>query len=276
MKCLQTNAHVLNIADPLKEFLVCTNSYKEGLGGVLMQEEHIIFYESKKLNEDEINYVTRDLQLVSIVHDLTMWRHYLLGRIFILMTDHSGLRYMFDQPKLNTRQARWMALLSEFNFEIKHIKEKENKVVDALSISMNVIHLEIVRTCEMNVRERVKSAQEENSFFDTVKSYLEQEPTGLMYEGYQLLNDGLLTYKGRLYILKCDDLKRSMMDELHKIPYIGHHGYQKMITSTRKLFYCPRLKKNIVNYLAKSLECKKVKVEHWHLAVLFQPLPIPE
>ena len=43
------------------------------------------------------------------------------------MTDHCGLRYLFDQPKLNSRQARWMALLSEFDFEIKHIKGKENK-----------------------------------------------------------------------------------------------------------------------------------------------------
>jgi hypothetical protein len=36
---------------------------------------------------------------------------------------------MFDQPKLNARQARWMDLLSEFDFEIKHIKGKENRVV---------------------------------------------------------------------------------------------------------------------------------------------------
>jgi hypothetical protein len=42
----------------------------------------------------------------------------------MLMIDHSGLRYLFDQPKLNARQDRWMDLLSEFDFEIKHIKGK--------------------------------------------------------------------------------------------------------------------------------------------------------
>ena len=40
---------------------------------------------------------------------------------------------MFDQQNLNTRQARWLAFLSKYDFEIKHIKGKENKVVDALS-----------------------------------------------------------------------------------------------------------------------------------------------
>jgi hypothetical protein len=101
-----------------------------------MQEGHVIFYESRKLNEHEINYVIHNLELSSIVHALKMWRNYLLGRRFVLMIDDSGLRYLFDQLKLNARQARWMALLSEFDFEIKHIKGKENRVVDALSISM--------------------------------------------------------------------------------------------------------------------------------------------
>jgi hypothetical protein len=89
-----------------------------------MQEKHVMCYESRKINEHEINYVTHDLELDDIVYDLKMWRHYLVGRIFLFMTDHCGLRYLFDQSKLNVRQARWMALLSEFDFEIKHIKGK--------------------------------------------------------------------------------------------------------------------------------------------------------
>jgi hypothetical protein len=75
-----------------------------------MQVGRVIFYESRKLNEHEINYVTHDLELVAIVHALKMWRHYLLGRIFLLMTYHYGLRHLFDQPKLNVRQARWIDL----------------------------------------------------------------------------------------------------------------------------------------------------------------------
>jgi hypothetical protein len=123
---------MLNIINPKADFLLCTDACKEGPGGVLMQGGSVVYYESQKLNEHEVNYVTHDLELDAIVHALKMWRHYLLGRKIVLMTDHCGLRYLFYQPKLNSRQARWMALLSEFDFEIKHIKGKENKVVDAL------------------------------------------------------------------------------------------------------------------------------------------------
>jgi hypothetical protein len=84
-----------------------------------------------------------------------------------------------------------------------------------------------------------------DAFFKTVTSYLKQELIGLKYEGYKMLNDDLLTYKGILYIPNCEYLKRFIMDELHKRTYIGHHGYHKMITATRKLFYWPRLKKDI-------------------------------
>jgi hypothetical protein len=194
LKHLLTHAPMLKIVDPDNDFLVCTDACKEGLGRVLMQEGSVVCYESRKLNEHEVNYVTHDLELATIVHALKMWRNYLLGRKFVLMTDHCGLWHLFDQPKLNARQARWMDVLSEFDFEIKHIKGKENKVVDALSISMKSIHLAAVSTYETNVRERVRNAQETDAFFETVTSYLEQEPAGLKYEGYQMLDGGLLTY----------------------------------------------------------------------------------
>jgi hypothetical protein len=106
-------------------------------------------------------------------------------------------------------------------------------------------------------------------------SYLKQERAGLEYEGYQMLDEGLLTYRNRLYIPSCDDLKRFIMDKLHKRPYIGHSGYQKMITATRKQFYWPGLKNDIADYLAKCLECQKVKEEHRHPTWLLRPLPIP-
>jgi hypothetical protein len=50
-----------------------------------------------------------------------------------------------------------MDLLSEFDFEIKHIKGKENRVVNALSRSMKVVHLATVSTSESDIKERVKT-----------------------------------------------------------------------------------------------------------------------
>ena len=56
-----------------------------------------------------------------------------MGKRFELRIDHNGMKYLFDQPNLNARQSRWLEFLSEYDFDIKHIKGKENKVADALS-----------------------------------------------------------------------------------------------------------------------------------------------
>ena len=56
-----------------------------------------------------------------------------MGRKFLLKTDNMSLEYLFEQLDLNARQARWFAFLSEYHFELKHIKGKENNIVDALT-----------------------------------------------------------------------------------------------------------------------------------------------
>ena len=66
-----------------------------------MQEGQVVCNESQKLHEHEKNYPTHDLELAMIIHALKMWRHYLLGRRFVLMSDHIGLGYLFDQPNMN-------------------------------------------------------------------------------------------------------------------------------------------------------------------------------
>jgi len=57
------------------------------------------------------------------------------------MSDHNGIRYVFNQPSLNAWQSRWLATLNEFDFEIKCIKGKENRVADALSRIVHVNHI---------------------------------------------------------------------------------------------------------------------------------------
>jgi hypothetical protein len=101
---LLTSSPLLNIDDPNESFLVCIDACKEGLGGFLTQNGHAIGYESIKLKEHERNYTKHDLELVSIVHTLRMWRNYLMGKRFELRTHVSGLKYLFEQPTLNEKE----------------------------------------------------------------------------------------------------------------------------------------------------------------------------
>ena len=95
--------------------------------------EHPIAYESRKLNAAEMNYPTHERELLSVIHALRQWRHYLLGKPFKIVSDHHPLKYLMTQPNLSKRQARWVEQLAEFEFEIVHRPGKSNVVADALS-----------------------------------------------------------------------------------------------------------------------------------------------
>ena len=62
-----------------EEFLVCNDASKEGLGIILMQDNRMITYTSRKLRRHDQNYTMHDLELLAIVYALRAWRHYLIG-----------------------------------------------------------------------------------------------------------------------------------------------------------------------------------------------------
>ena len=70
-----------------------------------------------------------------------MWQHHLMGKKFELRIDHSGLKYLFGQPSLNYRQSTCLKILSDYDFDIKNIKENENKEDDTLSRRVHELHV---------------------------------------------------------------------------------------------------------------------------------------
>jgi hypothetical protein len=72
------------------------------------------------------------------------------------------------------------------------------------------------------------------------------------------------------------ELKSLILLEMHKVPYAGHLGYQKTIFAVKKQYYWPGMKNEVADFIARCLECQKVKAEHRHSAGLLHPFPIPE
>ena len=58
---------------------------------------------------------------------------------------------------MNARHARWLSFLSEYDFEIKHIKGKENKVADTLSHHANLLFAS--SNCGSELENRILSAK---------------------------------------------------------------------------------------------------------------------
>jgi hypothetical protein len=104
LKKLLTIAPVLAQPDIDKPFDVYCNPSGTCIGGVLMQDGCAIAYASQQLWRHEEYYATHDLELLVVAHAFKVWRHYLLGNLVHIYTDHKSLKYLFTQPDLNMRQ----------------------------------------------------------------------------------------------------------------------------------------------------------------------------
>ena len=82
-----------------------------------------------------------------------------------MRTDHHGLKYLFDQPNLNARQARWLELISELEFNIVYVKGKENCIADALSRRMHVVFVAAVSLGKSNLKDIILEALDADEFY---------------------------------------------------------------------------------------------------------------
>ncbi|MCO5583560.1 hypothetical protein L7F22_037471 [Adiantum nelumboides] len=124
---------LLVLPDLKKPFEVHCNACGDSIGAVLSQEGHPIAYESHRLNSQETGLGVYEKELISLIHALQSWKHYLLGTAFVIYTDHQSIRYFMTQTKLSEKQMRWANFLSQFYFHIAHVAGKKNQVADALS-----------------------------------------------------------------------------------------------------------------------------------------------
>jgi hypothetical protein len=78
-----------------KPFLIYCDASDQGLGCVLMQDNHVVAYASRQLRKHEEKYPTHDLELAAMVQALKIWRHYIIGKRCEVYSDHKSLKYIF-------------------------------------------------------------------------------------------------------------------------------------------------------------------------------------
>ena len=89
--------------------------------------------------------------------------------------------------------------------------------------------------------------------YEQEKDKLQQQSLEKRYEGYKLEEDGLLTYKSRIYIPNVADLRRVFMDKIHQVPYSGHPAYQKTIAIAKKQYFWPGMKRDMAEYISRCI-----------------------
>ena len=93
-----------NLKSPL--FVLQTDASSMGVGAILEQGGHVIGYASRALNKAEQQHSVIQKRCLVTVFAMKQFRHYLLGRSFELLTDHSPLQWLSSQ-KMEGLLCRW-------------------------------------------------------------------------------------------------------------------------------------------------------------------------
>jgi len=89
-------------------------------------------------------------------------------------------------------------------------------------------------------------------------------------------DDGVLRMHGRICVPNVDGLPELILEEYHSSWYSIHPDATKMYQNLRQHYWWRRMKKGIVSYVARCLNCQQVKCEHQRPGGLLQRLEIPE
>jgi hypothetical protein len=210
-------------------------------GAVLLQKKedgkkHPIAYYSKTLSAAERNYDIYDLELLAIVNALDHWRPYLAGspHKVIIYSDHQNLLYWKEPHKISRQVAREVLMLSEYNFEIRHIKGTANRRVDALSRhpdydqgqndnqDVTVLPEQVFIEALEVINEHAKQNE------DTLKAWVDP---------HQLKKHQNIWYKDRRQVVTGGiEAKRHLIQSHHDSPVYGHPGISKTIQLTERLY----------------------------------------
>jgi hypothetical protein len=200
------------------------------------------------------------------------WRPYLQRGPFTILTDHKSLANLQDQQLTTELQRKAMAKMVGLQFHIKYKKGSENGAADSLS---RVAHL--MATTALSYCRPAWAQEVINSYVPDSKAQELLTQLAIVSpdkKGHEL-HDGLIRYKGRLWIGNNSALQTKLISAMHSSAVGGHSGVRATYQRVRKQYYWSGIKNQVEEFVKQCILCQQAKHENTLPAGLLQPLPVP-
>ena len=264
-----------------------------GLGAVLEQQQPngvmapVVFW-SSKFRSYESNYSIGEKEALACVAATSKFRKYLLGRHFILQTDHRALQTLLSQTsnkRTMARVERWKQKLGIFDYTVQYIRGETNSVADLLSrTACSTDHTE-VRLNEELVCNSIKETKPDLytdyedrlvRLTECVKKNLWTQQDQLDLAEYYKNKNALTEHRGKVYYkqsryLPSARVRPQIITEAHKV----HQGITKTRLRIAEYFWWPHWTTQVESFIRQCSICdysdRTKKTPHAPL----KPVPLP-
>ena len=230
------------------EIVLQTDASSVALGAVLLQDGKPVEFYSRKLSNVEQRYPTYEREAAAMVSAMLHFRPFLIGRHFILQTDHRPLLAWRSKMPETKRQARLWVKVQDLDYDIEYIPGEQNVLADFMSrppgheISpLADLHNEVVLNgiALSLLTPELKKAQTDDFIASTNIA-----PSDLKFiDGFAYNID-----KGYPRLIVPPEFRESFVSNIHSL---GHFGRRRTLRSVAMLYWW----KGMPSYVARFVKC---------------------
>ena len=230
------------------DIVLQTDASSVALGAVLLQDGKPVEFYSRKLSNVEQRYPTYEREAAAMVSAMLHFRPFLIGRHFILQTDHRPLLAWRTKMPETKRQARLWVKVQDLDYDIEYIPGEQNVLADFMSrppgheISpLSELHNEVVLNgmALSLLTPELKRAQTDDFIASTGIA-----PSDLKFiDGFAYNMD-----KGYPRLIVPPEFREAFVSNIH---CLGHFGRRRTLRSVAMLYWW----KGMPSYVAKFVKC---------------------
>ena len=296
IKEILASAPVLAHYCPKKKLYLQCDASPFGLGVVMSQtdevsgKEHPIAFANRSLSNTERNYAQIDREALAIIYGVQKFQKYLLGREFVLVTDHKPLLRILGEkyslPSLaSARLSRWAVYLSQYRYQIVFKDGRSHSNADALSRFpapeeenradiAEQFYIRQIRTlpvCFKDIQEASSNDDTLSKVYARVKNGWEEKCSDqVLLPFFKRRNElslqgNVVLWGRRVVIPECQH--QAVLDQLHE----HHPGVVRMKQLARMYCWWPKISDDIERRVNVCQTC----IQHQNMPAKADVLPWP-